>query len=95
MKANNEIVSENLWQNSECCGGVWLHDFRITRSFPKGSEEVCYRCHLVKFFREDTPNAEYLSWHLRSTLQLGDPRFAREFPTTYKTIKDVYKFYGR
>lgn len=73
---------------------MWLHDFRITRNFPDGVEERCERCHMLKFFRTDTPNADYLSWHLRATLQLNDSRFPFEFSKTLTEVKKVYEYYG-
>lgn len=72
-------MEDKLWQHSECCDGLWLHDYQITRIFPNGVEEVCTRCRDIKFFRNDVPNSEYLSYHLKMALQKDNPRFAYEY----------------
>lgn len=72
-------MEDKLWQNSECCGGAWLHNYQITRVFPDGVEEVCVRCRDIQFFRENISNYEYLSYHLRMALQKDNPRFQYEY----------------
>lgn len=65
--------------NSECVSG-FLHDYRIVKVFPeKGILEVCLKCRDKKYFRNDTPNHVYLSFHHRSALQKNHPRYNKEY----------------
>ena len=70
------MVYDKLYQNSECLPG-YLHDFQIVDIYPTGSNEICTRCHLKKFFKEH--NRTYLSWHLRLALQPSHNLFAHEY----------------
>lgn len=64
---------------SSCDGGLWLHNYQISRTFDHGVEEVCTRCKDRQFFKHNTPSVTYLSYHIRSALQLSDKRFRREY----------------
>lgn len=67
------------YQNSYC-KGAWLHDFRAMREYSQGVLERCTRCGVKMFFKHQGNNAYYLSYHLRSALQVDDPLFAHEYP---------------
>lgn len=56
---------------------MWLHDWLILRDMGNGLEEYCSRCGKTEFFRDNIPNDEYLSSHLRLTLSPNN------FPETY------------
>ena len=64
---------------SKCCDGLWLHNYKITRTFSDGVEEVCTRCQDRQFFKHNTPSVTYLSYHIKNALQLDDKRFRREY----------------
>lgn len=65
--------------NSECLIPGYLHDYRITKQLPGGVIEHCRRCRDKKYFRNNTPNRIYLSFHLRQSLQPWQPRFKKEY----------------
>lgn len=67
--------------NSDCYIPGFLHDYRIVRQYPKGVLERCRRCRDTHYFRNDTPNREYLSYHMRAILQTNHPRFNKEYNT--------------
>lgn len=69
---------ESDLQNSKCKDG-WLHRYRQIKEFPSGVLEICEICHDRQFFHHKTPNHVYLSYHLRQTLQLNNPRFNKEY----------------
>lgn len=58
-----------MWQKSKCKNGLWLHDWLILRQLPTGLEEYCYKCLKTRFFPNNCPNEEYLSYHIRMALQ--------------------------
>jgi hypothetical protein len=66
------------YQNSECRNN-YLHDFRQVQRTTQGYLERCTRCGKQMHFPYDTPNAVYLSYHIRSALQANDPLYAREY----------------
>lgn len=66
------------YQNSVCRGN-WLHEFREIGRSQVGVVERCRKCGLKKHFPMNIPNHIYLSWHLRSALQIDDPLFKREY----------------
>lgn len=68
----------NRFQNSECKNG-YLHDYLLVAESSKGVLEQCYKCKKRMFFPHDVPNHVYLSHHIRSALQMRDPRFEREY----------------
>jgi hypothetical protein len=72
-------MAKNRYQNSYCKNG-YLHDFVQVAQTSKGYLERCTRCGMTRHFPHDTPNHVYLSYHLRSALQPGDPLFNREYP---------------
>lgn len=68
-----------MLKNSECRVHGFLHDYRIHETYPNGALEVCRRCKAVKFFKNDTPNHIYLSYHMRAVLQPYQLRFKKEY----------------
>lgn len=66
------------YQNSYCRGN-WLHKFQIIKQTKDGVLERCDKCGLEKHFSVDVPNHIYLSYHLRSGLQIYDPMYQREY----------------
>lgn len=72
-------MSSKLYQNSECLPG-WLHDFEPVATFKNGQIEICLKCKMRKFFKDD--NKTYLSYHIRQALQPGHNRFSKEYATT-------------
>lgn len=66
------------YQNSRCKNN-YLHDFRHINQTDRGYVERCTRCGLQMHFPHDVPNHVYLSYHLRSALQVNDPLFKREY----------------
>lgn len=65
-------------ENSLCLGDLY-HDYQIVRTMSDGVVEMCSRCRDKQFFRNNTNNFYYLSFHLRSLLQERDARFKREY----------------
>jgi len=65
--------------NSECRISGWLHDYRIVKTLPDGVIEVCQRCRDKQYFRNNTPNTVYLSYHNRPALQRQHSRFFKEY----------------
>lgn len=65
-------------KNSECQAG-FLHDFEIQVIYPDGVLEVCQKCRKKKYFRNETPNHVYLSYHARIALQSYHRRYAKEY----------------
>jgi hypothetical protein len=70
---------ENIQANSDCAVPGFLHDYRIVRTYPNGVLEVCRRCKRAQYFKNDTPNHVYLSYHLRAILQPYQPRYKKEY----------------
>ncbi len=64
--------------NSECTAG-FLHSYKITKTLPHGIIERCTRCLDTQFFRNEVPNYIYLSFHVRSALQMDHKRFIKEY----------------
>lgn len=77
---NFHFMKSRKYQNSLCGRGTWLHKFKILGSPKGGILERCERCGVTKFFSENVPNHIYLSWHIRSGLQVTDYLFNREYP---------------
>jgi hypothetical protein len=77
-------MKHNHYQNSLCNGGLkgnyWLHEWEQISQDSRGVKEVCKKCKLVKFWKFNTPNYIFLSFHLKSALTRSDPLFAREWP---------------
>ena len=71
------------YQNSECLN-YYLHDFREVGQAKGGFIERCTRCGLTMHFPGNISNNEYLSYHIRSALQINDPLFHREYPNALK-----------
>lgn len=67
------------YQNSECKRGM-LHDFRQIVTTPIGHVERCLRCGKKIHFPNNVPNHIYLSYHIKSALQINDPRYFIEYP---------------
>ncbi len=67
------------YQNSLCVNG-YLHDFVIIEDDSQGTREVCRRCKKDVFWKPNTPNHIYLSFHIRQALQPSDTLFSREYP---------------
>jgi len=73
------------YQNSLCdIGNYWLHDFRYVEETKSGILERCSRCGVQMHFPHNVNNAYYLSYHIRSAIQPGDPLFFREYPNAIK-----------
>jgi len=49
----------------------------------QGLLERCSRCGMQKHFKHHTPNAYYLSYHIKSALQTNDPMYLKEYPPTH------------
>jgi 5-methylcytosine-specific restriction endonuclease McrA len=75
-------VKKHRYQNSVCRRG-WLHDFRQIKETSHGFLERCLRCGKKAHFPGNVPNHVYLSYHVRSALQKGEPLFNREYPNAY------------
>ncbi len=79
-----------MWMRSECAG-PWLHRWRIGRQWRDCVEETCDICHeqiFTKVRDGRINNYEYISTHLRSSLQPSHPRFAKEYPSsTYASLQ--------
>lgn len=56
-----------------------MHNYHIVKTFPNGVIEICQRCRDKQYFKNNTPNYIYLSFHLRSMLQKWHPRFHKEY----------------
>lgn len=66
------------YQNSYCKRNL-LHDFKILTQTSDGLLERCARCGLKKHFPNNTPSHVYLSFHIRQSLQVYDPRYHIEY----------------
>lgn len=66
------------YQNSVCKGG-YLHNFLQIKETNIGFLERCSRCGKQMHFPGNVPNHVYLSYHIRSALQINDPLFKREY----------------
>jgi hypothetical protein len=74
-----ELMYQTKYQNSICSPG-FLHDLIPIAQVKEGSLERCTRCGLTKHFPFNVSNAEYLSYHIKSTLQPSDYLFLRHYP---------------
>lgn len=83
FKKDKEYVRGSRYQKSHCKNG-YLHDFVQVDQTATGYVERCTRCGIQMHFPLDTPNAVYLSYHLRSALQPNDVLFLREYPNVRK-----------
>lgn len=70
---------DDLWQNSLCLEGLWLHKYRIIENKDSGVVEICERCGGRQLFSSNVPNTEYLSHHIRSVLPREEVRFNKEY----------------
>lgn len=77
-RLKNHII-KTRYQNSVCRRG-WLHDLRQIKETKSGFLERCTRCGLQIHFPNNIPNHLYLSYHIRSALQKGEPLYEREYP---------------
>jgi hypothetical protein len=73
------MLNPRRYQNSVCRNG-YLHDFRLVRETDVGFLERCTRCGKQVHFPGNVSNAYYLSFHIRSSLQKGEPLFEHEYP---------------
>ncbi len=71
------------YQNSVCKGN-YLHKFKILKQTTAGLLERCERCGTIKHFHMQIPNHIYMSYHIRSGLQIYEPLFHREYPQALK-----------
>lgn len=67
------------YQRSLCKRKGWLHDYRLQTQYMHGVVEKCEKCGDRKYFPLDIDNATYLSYHIRSAIQLTDERFEHEY----------------
>lgn len=71
------------YQKSVCSEKAGLlHDYKFLYSISKGVIERCVNpgCGDKQMFPHNIPNNEYLSRHIRSSLQVNDPLFKPNFP---------------
>lgn len=61
------------------CAGSYLHRYQIKRTYPDVVEEVCEICKDIQYFKENTPNREYLDYHIRESLQPNRLIFHHEY----------------
>lgn len=73
------MLSPNRYRNS-ICRNNYLHDFRQVKETDTGFLERCTRCGKQVHFPATISNHMYLSYHIRSALQVGDPLFHHEYP---------------
>lgn len=73
------MLSPNRYRNS-ICRNNYLHDFRQVAETDVGILERCLRCGKQMHFPMTISNHVYLSYHIRSALQPGEPLFNHEYP---------------
>ncbi len=66
-------------RNSKCKKRNWYHNYQISVVYPYGVMEVCEKCRDKQFFKNNTPNRIYLSYHLRQGLQPYNRQFKHEY----------------
>lgn len=72
---------EDKYQKSLCEEDVGLlHNYQTLYSIKHGVVEQCTLCGDKQFFAHGVPNAEYLSYHIRSALQPNDQLFKINYP---------------
>lgn len=71
---------DDLYQNSLCSEGLWLHDYKIVKTYEHGVIESCIRCKDRKYFSNNGSNKRYLSYHIKQSLQPYMRRFKKEYP---------------
>lgn len=69
-------MKDDYWQNSLCLEELYLHDFQILEVHKEGIVEICSRCHLKEFFKDD--NRTYLASHIKQVLQPNNIRYIHE-----------------
>lgn len=74
------MLNRNRYKNS-ICKNNYLHDFRIVKHTNVGVLERCSRCGKQVHFPNDISNHVYLSYHVRSALQPGEPLYNHEYKT--------------
>lgn len=72
------MLSPRRYQNS-ICRNNYLHDFRQVKETRAGFLERCIRCGKQIHFPGNTPNHVYLSYHIKSALQPGEPLYEHEY----------------
>lgn len=72
------MLSPRRYQNS-ICRNNYLHDFRQVKETEVGFLERCLRCGTQMHFPANIPNHIYLSYHIRSALQVNDPLYEHEY----------------
>jgi hypothetical protein len=73
------MLNLNRYKNSVCRNN-YLHDFRQVGETTSGILERCIRCGKKVHFPMNISNHVYLSYHVRSALQPGEPLYEREYP---------------
>jgi hypothetical protein len=72
------MLSPNRYRNS-ICRNNYLHDFRQVKETDTGYLERCVRCGKQMHFPANISNHAYLSYHIRSALQPGEPLYEHEY----------------
>lgn len=72
-------MKDDLWLESLCSEGLWLHKYMTRQVVTEGVIEVCDRCGQIQAFSTNIPNYTYLAFHLRQALQPEDQRFNKEY----------------
>lgn len=77
------MLSPNRYRLS-ICRNNFLHDFRQVKETRYGFLERCIRCGKQVHFPANISNHAYLTYHIRSALQVSDPLFFHEYPNALK-----------
>jgi len=70
--------NDHKYQNSVCSLGQ-LHNFLQVKETKYGVLERCKKCGKQIHFKNNTPNHIYLSYHIRSALQINHQMYKKEY----------------
>jgi hypothetical protein len=74
-----KFYDDDMYLNSLCLEGLWLHDFHIVRAYEDVVVELCTHCKMRRQFKNNGSNIEYMSYHVKQSLQPYQNRFYKEY----------------
>lgn len=79
-----KFYDDDIYLNSLCMEGTFLHNYEIVKTYDHGVIEKCSKCKDRKYFSNNGSNKRYLSYHVRQSLQPYQHFFYKEYPNFKK-----------
>jgi len=78
MERNKKDLS---WKESRC-KSAWLHDYKISGTYPSAIRETCNKCGksiYIKIANERIDNLKYIKYHMKQVLMKEHPLYIHEY----------------